>query len=376
MDLTLTEDQELISSTAREFLEARCPISHVRDMESDPAGYSSGLWKEMAELGWTGMAFSEEHGGFGAGFLELGLVIEEMGRYLLPGPFLPTVVLCGMTLARHGTEDQKASRLSGIAGGDVLMSYARAAPRAGWGPTGSDVRVVAEGEDYALSGTAMFVPYAHVADELLVIAQHGEDPDRLTAFLVPAEGVTTEALDTVGSDHDQRVIFDGARTTGADIVGGEGHGGDVAETAAAYGAAAVCAEMVGGAQRVLDMTVQYASERQQFDTPIGAFQAIQHHCADMGVDVLSSRLMTFEAIWHLAEGLDAAEPVSMAKAWVSDAYRRVCALGHQVHGAIGFTAEHELHHYLRHAIARELVFGDGAHHWGQIADHLGLPQGS
>lgn len=374
MDLTLTEEQELISSTAREFLEARCPISHVREMVSDPAGYSSGLWKEMADLGWTGMAFPEEHGGFGAGFLELGLVIEEMGRYLLPGPFLPTVVLCGMTIARHGTEDQKDNRLSGIAGGDVVMSYARAAPRAGWGYSGSDVRVAADGEEYALSGTAMFVPYAHVAAELLVIAQHGDDPDRLTAFLVPTEGLTTEALDTIGSDHHSRVVFDGSRVTEADIVGGEGHGQEVAETAAAHGAAAACAEMVGGAQRVLDMTVQYASERQQFDTPIGAFQAIQHHCATMGVDVLSSRLMAFEAIWHLAEGLDAAESVSMAKAWVSDAYRRVCALGHQVHGAIGFTAEHELHHYLRHAIARELAFGDGPHHWGQVADHLGLPQ--
>lgn len=374
MDLTLTEEQELISSTAREFLESRCPISHVREMASDPAGYSPGLWKEMADLGWTGMAFPEEHGGFGAGFVELGLVIEEMGRYLLPGPFLPTVVLCGLTIARHGTEEQKAHRLSGIAGGEFVMSYARAAPRAGWGHSGSEVRAAAEGEEYALSGTAMFVPYAHVADEILVVAQHGDDPDRLTAFLVPTGDVTTEALDTVGPDHDRRVIFDGSRVTDAQIVGAEGYGQEVVETAAAYGAAATCAEMVGGAQRVLDMTVQYASERQQFDTPIGSFQAIQHHCANMGVDVLSSRLMAFEAIWHLAAGLDAAESVAMAKGWVSDAYRRVCALGHQVHGAIGFTAEHELNHYLRHAISRELAFGDGAHHWGQIADHLGLPQ--
>lgn len=374
MDLTLTEEQELISSTAREFLESRCPISHVREMGSDPAGYSPGLWKEMADLGWSGMAFPEDYGGFGAGFVELGLVIEQMGRYLLPGPFLPTVVLCGMTIARHGTEEQKADRLSGIAGGDVVMSYARAAPRAGWERGGSDIRATAQDGEIALSGTAMFVPYAHDADELLVIAQHGDDPGRLTAFLVPTAGLTTEALDTVGTGHDNRVIFDGARVTDAHIVGGEGHGQEVAETAAAYGAAATCAEMVGGAQHVLDITVQYASERHQFDTPIGAFQAIQHHCADMGVDVLSSRLMAFEAIWHLAEGLDAAESVAMAKGWVSDAYRRVCALGHQVHGAIGFTAEHELHLYLRHAISRELAFGDGAHHWGRIADHLGLPQ--
>jgi alkylation response protein AidB-like acyl-CoA dehydrogenase len=133
--------------------------------------------------------------------------------------------------------------------------------------------------------------------------------------------------------------------------------------------------MVGGAQRVLDMTVQYAKEREQFGTPVGAFQAVQHHCANMGVDVLSSRLIAFEAIWRLSEGLDATEEVSMAKAWVSEAYRRVCALGHQVHGAIGFTREHDLHYFFRHAVATELAFGDGEHHWDVVARHLGLPEG-
>lgn len=159
----------------------------------------------------------------------------------------------------------------------------------------------------------------------------------------------------------------------SDALGAVGDGAQVVETASAYGAAAACAEMVGGMQQVLDMTVQYATDRQQFDTPIGTFQAIQHHCADMAVDVLSSRLIAYEAIWRLSEGVDATAEVSMAKAWVSEAYRRVCALAHQVHGAIGFTREHDLHLYYRHALATELAFGDGEHHWEQVARHLDLP---
>lgn len=372
MDLTLTEEQELISNTAREFLESRCPISHVQEMESDPAGFSSDLWKEMAELGWMGLAFPEEHGGYGAGFLELCLIIEQMGRHLLPGPFLPTI-LCGLAVARHGTEDQQTRLLGGIAGGDTIVSYARAAPGAGWPSRGSSVFHEERDAGHVLSGTADFVPFAHVADELVVMAGTPEEPDRLTAFLVPAADVSTESLDTVGSDRPHRVVLDEVEVTSDRVMGTEGEGGAVVDTMSGLGTAATCAEMVGGAQRVLDMTVEYASQREQFGVPIGSFQAIQHHCANMGVDVLSSRLIAFEAAWRLSEGMDGTEEVSMAKAWVSEAYRRVCSLGHQVHGAIGFTREHELHHYLRHAMATEMAFGDGDHHWTRIADILELP---
>lgn len=372
MDLTLTDDQELIVSTAREFLEARCPVSHVREMAGDHAGYSSQLWEEMAALGWMGMAFPEEHGGFGAGFLELCLIVEEMGRVLLPSPFVPTVVLAGMALASHGTEEQLEARLAAIVSGETVLSYARAEPAAGWPTSGSSVVASSDGSGFSLSGSAMFVPYAHVADELVVVAQRQGDADHLTAFLVPTGELSTEPLDTVAG-HEHRVMFEDVSVGPDQVLGDVGRGGEVVATVTAYGAAARCAEMAGGARRVLDMTVEYAGERTQFDSPIGSFQAIQHHCANMGVDVLSSRLQAYEAIWRLSEGLDATAEVSMAKAWVSEAYRRVCSLGHQVHGAIGFTREHDLHHYLRHAMSGELAFGDGDHHWGLIADGLGLP---
>lgn len=376
MDLTLTDDQELIAATAGEFLESRSPMSHVREMRHDELGYSPELWKEMVELGWTGLVFPEEHDGAGAGFVDLCLVVEQMGRFLLPSPFVPTVVLCGLAVARHGSEEQRASYLGGIARGELVMSYARAAPGGGWGSSGSDVVVRRGGDGWVLDGEAMFVPYAHAADELVVVARDETGgPDDLTALVVDTStaGLSTEVLETVGADHQRRVHLEGVEVPAGAVLGEAGGGREVVETVAAHGAAATCAEMVGGAQAVLDMTVGYASERQQFDTPIGAFQAVQHHCADMGVDVLTSRFIAFEAIWRLGEGLEAAEEVSMAKAWVSEAYRRVCASGHQVHGAIGFTAEHDLHHYLRHAVASELAFGDGDHHWEQVARHLGLP---
>jgi alkylation response protein AidB-like acyl-CoA dehydrogenase len=376
MDLTLTDDQELIASTAAGFLEARCPMAHVRQMEADPAGYSPALWKEMADLGWTGLALPEEHGGSGGSFVDLCVVVEQMGRFQLPSPFLPTVVLCGRAVAVHGSDEQRASRLGAIARGETIMSYVRAAPGSGWGPLGSDVVARRDADGFVLEGAGMFVPYAHVSDELVVMARHaGGGPGELTAFLVAGDagGVSTEPLQTVHPDHQHRVELAGVRVSAGDVLGDEGGGGDVAATVAAFGAAATCAAMVGGAQRVLDMTVQYAKEREQFDTPVGAFQAVQHHCANMGVDVLSSRLIAFEAIWRLSEGLGADEEVSMAKAWVSEAYRRVCALGHQVHGAIGFTREHDLHYFFRHAIASELAFGDADYHWERIADHLGLP---
>lgn len=377
MDLTLTEEQEMIASTAREFLEARCPMSHVIAMEDDAVGYSRELWREMAELGWTGLSFPEEHGGFGAGFTELCLIVEEMGRFLLPGPFLETVAMCGPAVSAHGSDEQKESFLGAISSGETVMSYARAAPGAGWPDRGSEVLATSDGDDFLLSGTAMFVPFAHAVDRLMVVARNdGGAEDDLTVLVVDTgmEGVSSEALETVyPGHHHHRVGFSDVRVSGDAVIGDVGGGDAVTATVAAHGAAATCAAMVGGAQRVLDMTVQYATEREQFGSPIGSFQAIQHQCADMGVDVLSSRLLAFEAIWRLDEGLDASHEISMAKAWVSEAYRRVVASGHQVHGAIGFTQEHELHRYFRHAVASELAFGDGDHHWALVADDLGLP---
>jgi 3-oxocholest-4-en-26-oyl-CoA dehydrogenase beta subunit len=378
MDLTLTEDQELVKSTAREFLASRSAGGGASAMAGDPVGYSPALWKEMVDLGWAGLAVPEQYGGVGEGFLELCLLIEEMARAQVPSPLLTTAACCGMAVARFGTEEQRNELLGEICQGRVI-GYARATPRGRWGVAGSEVTARADGDGFVLGGSALFVPYGHAADELLVVAQgaDGGGPDDLTVFLVGAgfPGVTREQLGVVGTDRMCRVDFDGVRVPGSRVLGGAGQAGAgraAAEAISAYGAAATCAAMVGDAQGVLDATVDYAGQRQQFGKPIGSFQAVAHHCADMAIDVLSSRLIAYEAIWRLSRDLGAADEVSVAKAWVSEASQRVCSLGHQVHGAIGFTMEHNLHWWLRHVTASALAFGDAGHHTGQIATSLGI----
>ncbi|WBB60827.1 acyl-CoA/acyl-ACP dehydrogenase [Streptomyces sp. WMMC500] len=358
MDLTLTEDQELIRTTARDLLESRSAGAGARAMADEPAGYSAALWKEMVELGWTGLALPEAHGGVGAGFLELCLVVEEMGRSRVPSPFLSTAVCCGLPLARFGTAAQQARWLAAIARGRVMSAVPGR-----WDGTGGEIEAAEREDGFVLDGTALFVPYAHAAEDLLVVPREG--PALLVDTASP--GLAREPLDAIGAERPHRVRFDGVAVPRDRALTA---GRPVAEAIDAYGAAATCAAMVGAAQRVLDMTVAYAAEREQFGRPIGAFQAVQHHCANMAVDVLSSRFMAYEAIWRLSAGLDAAAEVSMAKAWVSEACRRVCDTGHQVHGAIGFTYEHDLHLVSGQMAAWALAFGDADHHWDRVADHL------
>jgi alkylation response protein AidB-like acyl-CoA dehydrogenase len=380
MDLTLTEDQELIRRTARDVLAGRAVAAGAAAVEGEAADlshppYSADLWKEMVELGWTGLAVPAEYGGVGEGFGEACLLIEEMGAALVPGPFLVTVACCGGAIERHGTAEQKAHWLGRIAEGRML-TYARAAPRGGWGTAGSTVTATGSRDGWTLDGTARFVPFGAAAEDVLVVAGTGDD---LSAFLVDAAapGLSRERLDVVGQGAEHDLTLDGVAVPADRVLGEVGGGAAVAATADAFGAAATCAEMVGGAQRVLDTTVSYAGQREQFGRPIGSFQAVQHHCADMAIDVLTARFIAYEAIWRLtAPGQDPAEvalTVATAKAWVSDAYQRVCALGHQVHGAIGFTAEHDLHRYLTHATSAALAFGDGDFHTDRVADLIGLP---
>jgi len=371
MDLTLTEEQEFIKNAARDLLAKECTPAHVRAMEEDSRGYSTELWRKMAELGWMGLALPEAHGGVGYGFLDLCVLIEEQGRVRLPGPFLETVVLGALPIERFGTAAQKSDYLAAIAGGERIMVYAEAEPGATWSTDDVELAAAPDGDHFVLNGTKLYVPYAHVADDVLVVARTGEG---ITLFVVDAEdpGVSCEPLETIGRDHQCRVVLENVRVPKGNVLGGVDGGRDVVDAIRAWGAAAKSIQMVGGAQRVLDMTLEYANQREQFGRPIGTFQAVQHHCANMAVDVIGARFIAYEAIWRLDEGLDAAREVSMAKAWASDAYRRVCTLGHQVHGAIGFTKEHDLQLYSRHAVASELAFGDGDHHRELLAQQLGL----
>lgn len=379
MDLTPTEDQELIQSTARELLEQRSATAGVRPV-ADRCGYSPDLWKEIVELGWTGLSIPETHGGAGAGFLETCLLLEEMGAALVPGPLLTTTACAALPIARFGSSEQRSTWLADIADG-LAVTYVRATPREDWDASGSTVQATPDGDGgFVLHGTADFVPYAEGADRAVVVASTTSGPAVLLTGPVDDPGIHVERLPVLGREPQYRVRFGEIRVPAEQVLGRPPDGEAVIGAIDAFGAVATCAVMVGGARRVLDMTVEHANVRQQFRRPIGTFQAVQHTCADIAVDVASARLLTYEAAWRLDQEAGCGDDlrhtltVSPAKAWVGEAYRRTCARSHQIHGAIGFTAEHDLHLFREHAMSAALTFGDEVLHTQRIAAALGLPE--
>lgn len=377
MDFALGEEQEMMRKMARDFLEKECPKTLVREMEEDEKGYSPQLWKKMAELGWMGLVFPEEYSGEGLGFLDLAVIIEEMGRALVPAPYLSTVVYSGLTILAAGTDEQKRELLPKIAKGDLIVALALTEPSASWDASGVSVKAVPEGDSFVISGTKLFISDAHIADYLLCVARTKDETDKekgVTLFLVDAKspGIKLIPLKTIASDRQFEVVFDKVKVPKKDIVGEIDKGWGLVKDMMLRGALAQCALMVGGAQQVLEMTVNYAKERVQFGRPIGSFQAIQHKCADMATEVDGCRYITYQAAWKMTEGLPCALDVSMAKAWVSDSYRHTCVEGHQIHGGIGFIKDHDMQLYYRRAKASELAFGDADYHRELVAQQIGL----
>ncbi len=376
MDLEFTEEQEMLRKFARDFMVDKCPKEYVREMEEDEKGYSPDVWREMAELGWMGLVFPEKYGGQDMSFFDLTVLLEEMGRACMPGPFFSTVVLGGMTILDVGSEEQKQKFLPQIAEGKMAIALALTEPAGTYTPAGISVTAVADGDDYVINGTKLFVSDANVADYLICVARtkDGASEDGITLFLVDAksQGISYTMLKTIASDKQAEVVFDNVRVPKKNMLGELDKGWAEVAKIIDRAAAGKCAEMIGGAQQVLEMTVQYAKDRVQFGRPIGSFQAIQHHCANMATDVDGSKFITYEAAWMLSEGLPCAKEIAMAKAWVSEAYRRVVTLGHQVHGAIGFTKDHDMQLYFRRAKAAELAFGDADFHRETVAVEMGL----
>jgi alkylation response protein AidB-like acyl-CoA dehydrogenase len=377
MDFSLSEEQEMLRKMARDFLVNECPKSLVREMEEDEKGYSPELWKKMAELGWMGLVFPEQYGGEGLSFLDLAVLIEEMGRALVPGPYISTVVYCGSAILAGGSEEQKRELLPKIARGDLRLTLALTEPSATYEPAGIMVKAAADGDNFVINGTKLFIPDAHVADYLICVARTRDSDsgeDGITLFLVDArsEGIRLDPLKTIASDRQFEVNFDNVRVPRKNMIGELDHGWAIVKEILPKATLAQCALMVGGAQQVLEMTVDYAKERVQFGAPIGSFQAIQHKCADMAIDVDGCRFITYEAAWMLSEGMPYALQVSMAKAWVSEAYRRTCVEGHQIHGGIGFIKDHDMQLYYRRAKLSELAFGDADYHRELVAQQIGL----
>ncbi|MBM3131684.1 MAG: acyl-CoA dehydrogenase [Chloroflexi bacterium] len=376
MNMQFTEEQEMLRKFARDFMNDNCKKEYVRAMEKDEKGYSDEVWKGMAELGWMGLVFPEEYSGQGMGFFELAILLEEMGRACMPGPFFSTVVLGGMTILEAGTDEQKKEFLPKIAQGNLKMALALTEPAGTFTPAGITLKGMVQGGDYVLSGTKLFVSDASTADYFLVVARTkaGASEDGITLFLVDAKspGISKTMLKTIASDKQAEVAFKDVKVSKKSIIGEVDRGWPIVRRIIERGAVGKCAEIIGGAQQVLEMTIQYSKDRVQFGKPIGSFQAVQHHAANMATDVDGSKFITYEAAWMLAEGMPCSKQISMAKAWCSDAYQRVMTTAHQIHGAIGFTMDHDLQLYFRRAKAAELSFGDADYHRELVATAMAL----
>ena len=371
MDLGLDEQQELLKNFARDFLEKECPESLVREMEEDEQGYSPDLWKKMAAQGWMGLTIPEDQGGAGLTLCELVVLLEEFGRALVPGPFISTVVLGAVPIMEAGTDEQKAQYLPKIAAGETIMTMALTEPSAKWTADGVTLEAKKDGSDYVLNGTKLFVPDAHVTDQMIVAGRTGgKGEDGVTLFIVESksDGIKFEQLKTIAADKQSEVVFENVKVPAANVLGAEGKGWAIVDKVSKVATVAACAYLVGLSQMDFDTTLNYAKERVQFGRPIGSFQAIQHKLADAIIDVDGSRFITYKAAWSLTEGEDDADlMISMAKAWASDASRRVVAHGQQIHGGIGFTKEYKIQLYFRRQKWMELMWGDADYHREKVA---------
>lgn len=377
MDFGFTEEQDMLRTLARDFLANECTKAKVREMDKDDKGYDPRLWRRMAELGWMGLVFPEEYGGMNAGFMELVVLMEEMGRNIVPGPFFSTIALCAPPLLQYGSTDQKARFLPQIARGEAIWAFALAEVSGRYKASEIRLRAVLEEADHVLRGCKLFVSDAHVADHILVAARTGEGErpeDGITLFVVDASerNVRLERMPTMGGDRQFKVSFNGVTVSTDNILGETGGGWDIADFILQRAAVLKCAEMSGACQAVLDMTASYAKERIQFDRPIGSFQAIQHKLADMLIDADAVQYLLYQAAWGISVGSPSSWQISAAKAKANEAYQRICIEAITAHGAIGFTMDHDVGLYYRRVRAAEFTAGDTELHREVLATGLGL----
>ena len=368
MEFDLNETQRLFKSSAREFFAQECPPARVREMIEKGEPYSDALWRQLAEQGWTGLMFDEAHGGQGLGFVEMAVAFEEMGYGLVPGAFLSSVALAGSLIDKAGSDEQKKKYLQALCGGEAKATVALLEANADWNIDAAQLGGDIVGNGFKLNGKKLFVSDAADADYIITVA--GVDADLLLAVVKRnAPGLSIAPMPSIDATRNlYEVAYNDVEVAAGDVLAR----GEAAHAALEYGlnvaTLAVCAEMVGGMQWVLDTTVEYAKTRKQFGKPIGQFQAIQHHGANMLLMTESARSAVYYAAWVMGNEPERASlAVSTAKAYASDACREVGNLGIQVHGGIGFTWDENLHFYYKRAKASELLFGDASFHRERIA---------
>jgi alkylation response protein AidB-like acyl-CoA dehydrogenase len=378
MDIGFSEEQQLLRDTARKFLDGECPTTFVRQMMATDAAATPEFWQRLADNGWLGITYPEEDGGSGLGLVELVVLMEEIGRAVMPGPYPATVLLGGAAIAEAGAPAQRRQWLPRIVAGEAKATLASTEASARWDAAGIALSVREGRGGFVLNGSKLFVPDAHLADVLVVAARSRDGStmeDGISLFLVPREaaGLAVRLLPAIDETRKLcEVRLDNVDLPAAALLGDLHRGWPALGRVIDKAAVALSAEMCGAAQRVLDMTVEYAKLRHAFGKPIGAYQAVKHKCADMLVEIENAKSLTYYAAWAIDEAADEAPlAVSMAKAAASDAGRKVCAAGIQLHGGIGMTWEHDLQLYLKRAKADEVAFGDATWHRERIARLMG-----
>jgi len=370
MDLNFTKMQDMLRKSVAEFLAKECPFETVKELEESEIGYSPGLWEKIVELGWPGLPFPEQYGGFDGEFMDLVIIQEEMGKRVFPSPFFATVVQCGLAILEGGTEAQKKELIPQIADGKLLMALAQHENDPGYTKGCIKLSADVQGDSYILNGTKMFVLDANIAD-MLIVAAKPDDAD-ITLFLVDAKdpGLTISKIPTIAMDNTCEVIFNDVKVPKQNILGEVGKGYEILEKVMTKAAIAKAAEMIGGAKVSIDMTAEYARNRVQYEKPIGGQQIIQHYMANMSIAYDTIYNYLYRVAWMVDEGEDVSLSASVLKAKTNENYKFIVDRAVQIHGGIGTTREYNAALFFRKAKAWEFVCGDTDYHTDKVVDRI------
>jgi len=360
MDLDFTAEQDMLREMVRSLCASAASLETVRALEDDPVGYSTDLWKQLGELDLLGLMLPVEYGGSGMTALEGVVVYEEFGRALVASPHFVSSVMCAGLLLRAGSAAQRDELLGRIASGDEILTTAWLEPEGGFGPRGIRTTATADGNGFRLDGTKWHVPFAGAATRLVVLARTGDADDAVDLFLVDpdAAGVERAQQFTLASETQYAVTLSGVHVTESDRIGAAGTGWATWNATLLEGIVFLAAQAIGGARAALEITTQYAKHSEQFDKPLGAFQAIAHYLADASTRVEGGEILVHEAAAALAAGQSVERLAPMAKLFACATYRDVTAMGEQVFGGVGFTLEYDIQLYFRRAKQQQLSWWD------------------
>ena len=374
MDVLPGEEEQMVKNLAREFLEAECPPSLAREMEKDNLGYPPELWKKISDLGWFGMSLPESYGGQGLPLSYLGLISEELGRVIAPVPFHSTMV-AALTIAADGTDQQKQSILPHVSSGDMILTWAFQELNPKLSPESIRTTATETDDGYIINGTKMFVDNYVSADKILVTCRTSpasESSDGLSMFIIDTNlaGMIETPLVTIAKDKQSKVTFEGVKISKDDLVGELDQGWAIAVDMLDRGTALLCAQMVGAARKDIEIGIEYAKNRVAFGRPIGAFQSVQHMCADMTIWVDGAQMLTYEALWKMDEGIPASVDVSQAKAFCNDKCQAAVRSSQVLHGGMGFMMEFDLHLWYRRVCAWTMRLGTSFEHRARVSKAL------